>query len=105
MSTDPFGICAEENCEDTSPPKELPSAYNQLKGFIATAKDVVSGAVHGEGVVASEEIRNYRMTICRSCMFFMEADERCVKCGCFMKTKTMFKHAECPVGKWDKVRD
>ncbi len=26
---------------------------------------------------------------------------RCSKCGCFLKTKTIFANSECPLGKWD----
>lgn len=104
MSRDPFAICQEPECHDTSPPeKEMPSTYNQLKGFILSAKDVLGAALTGNGVLVEESIRDSRLEICRGCEFFETKSERCTQCGCFMNAKSMFKQTHCPVGKWDSV--
>lgn len=102
MSTDPFGICLEPKCDDTEEPK-LPSIFDQAKGFINSAKDVVGGALAGDGVTVDESIYNSRMSICRECPLLIKETERCSECGCFMKVKAMFKKTYCPVGKWESV--
>jgi len=103
MSKDPFGVCQEPECHDVpEPPKEMPSTYNQLKGFILSAKDVVGGAMAGDGVLVSESVRELRLSICHGCEFFEKQSQRCTQCGCFMNTKSMFKQTYCPVSKWDK---
>lgn len=99
MSADPFGVCLEPKCEDETPP-ELPSFIDMAKGFFGSAKDVVDGALHGEGVLVEEEVYINRMNICKGCEFFRHTDSRCSQCGCFMEAKTRFIKTTCPVGKW-----
>jgi len=43
--------------------------------------------------------RERRYGICLICPERRGA--RCSKCGCFLKTKTIFANSECPLGKWD----
>lgn len=43
--------------------------------------------------------RERRYGICLMCPERRGA--RCSKCGCFLKTKTIFANSECPLGKWD----
>lgn len=99
MSADPFGVCLEPNCEDDTPPA-LPSFAEMAKGFFGSAKDVITGAVHGEGVLVTEDVYISRMDICKTCEFFRQTDSRCSKCGCFMEAKTRFVKTTCPIGKW-----
>lgn len=49
---------------------------------------------------SEEELAAYRLEICKTCEFYREKSNRCMKCGCFMKMKTTLKKATCPVGKW-----
>lgn len=104
MSNDPFGICLEPKCNDEDQPKELPSFKDMAKGFVNSAKDVLTGAIHGEGVLVTEEVYTTRLTLCNSCEFFRQEDKRCTQCGCFMEAKTRFKKTFCPVGKWKEVQ-
>ncbi len=104
--TDPFGVCLEPKCEDDtnkSPQPSLPSGYQQLKGFLNSAKQVVGDAMAGEGVFVDEATHETRMSICRGCEFFRTEDLRCSKCGCFMERKAMFKRVSCPEEKWGVV--
>lgn len=101
MSTDPFGVCLEPKCNDTDPPRELPSLTDMAKGFLGSAKDVLSGIVHGEGALVTEEVYVTRMSLCNVCEFFRKDDKRCTQCGCFMEAKTRLKKTYCPVHKWD----
>jgi hypothetical protein len=52
---------------------------------------------------SSEEIKNERMEICRSCPFFIKITTQCSKCGCVMEAKTRLAEASCPVDKWGPV--
>lgn len=54
---------------------------------------------------SEKELVEYRMSICRSCPEFIELTNQCKKCGCIMPLKTKLAHAECPIGKWNKVVD
>lgn len=103
MNTDPFGVCLEPKCNDVEPSKELPSFKDMTTGFINTAKDVLTGAVQGGGMIVTEKIYNERMSICNTCEFLRKEDKRCTQCGCFMEAKSRFKKAYCPVHKWEMV--
>jgi hypothetical protein len=52
---------------------------------------------------SSEEVKNERMEICRSCPFFIKITTQCSKCGCVMEAKTRLAEASCPVDKWGPV--
>lgn len=96
-----YGVCLEPKCnDDDGSSKELPSFIDMSKGLLGSAKDILSGALHGEGVLVSEDVYNSRMSICNSCEFFRAEDKRCSQCGCFMETKTRFKKTYCPIHKW-----
>jgi hypothetical protein len=103
MTNDAFGICLEPKCEEETPQPALPSAYEQLKGFLSSAKSVVGSAMAGEGVLVDEATYEARMGICSTCEFLRKDDLRCSKCGCFMKNKSMFKSVGCPEHKWGAV--
>jgi hypothetical protein len=95
--SNPFGVCLEPECHDE--PK-LPSLTDMAKGFVGSAKDIISGVVAGEGLIASDEVYNHRMKVCGGCEFFIKEDKRCSKCGCFMEAKSKFIKTNCPMDKW-----
>ncbi len=45
--------------------------------------------------------RERRYNICLKCP--ERNHNRCGLCGCFIKTKTIFKNSECPIGKWSTL--
>ncbi len=45
--------------------------------------------------------RERRYNICLTCP--ERNHDRCSLCGCFIKTKTIFKNSECPIGKWSTL--
>ena len=47
-----------------------------------------------------QDIIDKRWDICKGCEFLN--NNKCEKCGCFMKVKTRVATARCPVGKWEK---
>jgi hypothetical protein len=52
-----------------------------------------------------EELQQYRMSICKSCEFFVSFTQQCKKCGCIMPAKTRLADAFCPVHKWESVKE
>jgi hypothetical protein len=94
-------ICLEPRCDDPEPQKEMPSTYAMLKGFIKSGKDIIGGAIMGEGLLVEEEAFNARMSICATCPSFVHETTRCSECGCFMRAKAMFKKTYCPLHKWE----
>lgn len=48
----------------------------------------------------SEEERNIRLDICKSCENFTNY-EFCKICHCYMPAKTYIPTASCPIKKWD----
>jgi len=51
-------------------------------------------------MIASQEITDLRLEICRPCENLFKPTFSCKKCGCFMKIKTKLEEATCPEGKW-----
>ena len=51
-------------------------------------------------MIHDEEILKMRWDICSSCEFLN--NNKCEKCGCFMKVKHKLAMASCPEGKWDR---
>ena len=47
----------------------------------------------------SESIQEERWNHCKGCTF-LTSNNRCRKCGCFMKLKVKFKKSKCPIGIW-----
>ena len=51
-------------------------------------------------IIHDEEVLKMRWDICSGCEFLK--DDKCLKCGCFMKVKHKLAMASCPIDKWDK---
>lgn len=48
----------------------------------------------------SEETKNARLEICKSCEFFNESLYQCKQCGCFLNIKASWATEKCPLDKW-----
>lgn len=89
-------ICPEETpCVDT---KEMPNLFEMAKNLVSDGGTIVKNALEGNASIASDELREHRWSTCKSCEFL--SNDRCSKCGCFMKVKVAFITSKCPVGKW-----
>jgi hypothetical protein len=51
----------------------------------------------------SKEIRELRLSICRSCDKFVNLTQQCSVCHCIMPLKTRLPHAWCPEQKWSSA--
>ena len=54
-------------------------------------------------IIHDEEVLKMRWDLCSGCEFLN--NNKCEKCGCFMKVKHKLKMASCPVGKWGKYEE
>ena len=81
--------------EVQKPKPAYPSLGQQAKNLAQTA-----GQIARNPKVASEDLYEQRMKICRACAFFDQEQVRCRKCGCKLKGKARFEGAKCPIQKW-----
>lgn len=63
------------------------------RGVLRSAGQLLTGGM------ASTEVREARWATCQGCPF-LTPDDRCSKCGCYMKAKVAIGQAECPAGRW-----
>lgn len=81
--------------EGTTPKPAYPSIGQQAKNLAQTA-----GQIARNPKIASDDMYEQRMKICRACAFFDAEQVRCRKCGCRLKGKARFEGAKCPIQKW-----
>jgi hypothetical protein len=95
--TEELSICPEEvnDCVDT---KQLPSVLQMAKNLMEDSTKIVTNALQGNSTLVSDDIRTQRWSTCQTCEFLL--NDRCTKCGCFMKVKVAFQTSKCPEGKW-----
>jgi hypothetical protein len=98
--SDPCAECAvgmwgkDVDCDEKrSLPGVVQMAENLAQAVVAHVSDGFQKRTESETV----EIFNQH---CKPCEFYRASDQRCAKCGCFLSTKTAWKSAHCPVGKW-----
>ena len=60
-----------------------------------TASDTIK-----RSIIHDEEVLKMRWDSCLGCEFLN--NNKCDKCGCFMKVKHKLAMASCPEGKWDR---
>jgi len=82
-----------KDCCGKKEDKPLPSILSQAKNLTGAVIEHVSNGMKQAG--------NYeeRIAFCESCLEF-RSDERCSKCGCFMKVKAKWAEQKCPLNKW-----
>ena len=68
-------------------------AKNLATAAVSEAKAILA---HQPPVSAEEAAR--RLSICQGCEFF--ANDRCAKCGCYLRHKTAWRAQHCPINKW-----
>jgi len=79
---------------------DYPDFWEQIEGFKKFAESVNQGAKEGKGVLVPEEVSKLRLEECGRCDYYDKQQNRCRKCGCYMKVKVKFVNTSCPVGKW-----
>ena len=56
-------------------------------------------------LIYDQGIIDTRMDECLKCEHLIKTTKSCKKCGCFMRVKTKFRTAKCPIGKWGRVEE
>ena len=78
-------------------------AVEEMNGFAETNESIDMRTVPDrikKNIIHDEEVLKMRWDLCTGCEFLN--DNKCEKCGCFMKVKHKLATSSCPVGKWDK---
>lgn len=83
--------------------KNWANLLQQGGGQVVSLAKEVGGFVAKGMPVLSEEQAQQRLSICGECEFFISAEKRCGKCGCYMEVKAKMATTKCPIGKWSAV--
>lgn len=76
--------------------ENLPSLFQQAKTLAKeTSNHVINGSKNVE-----ETLLETRLAICNECPFMIKDQQRCGKCGCFLKVKAKWESSKCPIGRW-----
>jgi len=78
----------------------MPSIPQMAKNLGQDIFKTVKSVAAGNPINVDSQEANKRKNICNSCEFFNKAQERCLKCGCYMAVKAYVKASSCPIGKW-----
>jgi len=79
---------------------KMPSRITMAKNLGRTLLNTAKAAVSGDKVIASTGLASQRMSICKSCPWFVSKGQRCSKCGCVIPLKAYFEEEKCPIDKW-----
>jgi hypothetical protein len=79
---------------------DYPSLPEQGKNLAKFAFDVVKSAMQSGPLLVSDEVKEERLTICRTCSYYDETQVRCKHCGCMLEQKARFALDSCPIGSW-----
>jgi hypothetical protein len=105
---DPCASCPQKKwgkyvllCEDSqdAPKQQVPNLIKMIRNF-GTAITEESAAILKKKEAITDEEKNKRFEVCKSCEFFIASSQRCAKCGCYMPIKTGWRSQKCPIGKW-----
>ena len=78
-------------------------AIEEINGFAETNEGIDMRTAPDRvkrNIIHDDEVLKMRWDLCLGCEFLN--NNKCEKCGCFMKVKHKLKMASCPEGKWDK---
>lgn len=89
-------ICPEEDCLPSE--ESMPGVMELTKNLLRDGGNIIGNALKGNNTLVSDEVREKRWSMCQGCPFLQE--NRCSKCGCFMKVKVAFQTSKCPIDKW-----
>lgn len=79
---------------------DMPTAPQLVKNLGNSVVNNIKSVMAGNSLNISDEEKEKRLSICKGCEFFSQVDDRCSRCGCYLKVKTYLKAERCPIGKW-----
>lgn len=87
-------------CDKKEETLNYPSLAQEAKNIISSAKRVAQNISSGQQVLATNEEYNRRNNICQTCPLYDLKQNRCSKCGCYLKAKLRLATEHCPLNKW-----
>ena len=82
--------------------KNYPSLLQQGKNLAEFSFELIKNAIQTGALEVSDEIKNQRLEICKTCEKYDAQQVRCIECGCFLESKAGFALNSCPIGKWEE---
>jgi hypothetical protein len=79
---------------------QYPPIAEQAKNLGTSLHGLLSKAMQGNRLLAPRDTQLARLEECKKCEFYEPNDQRCKKCGCFMKFKVTMSYEKCPLDKW-----
>jgi hypothetical protein len=61
-------------------------------------KSVPINVYNSDFLIATDELKTYRLNICNSCE--NKVNEICKECSCLLIVRTSYTDSFCPIGKW-----
>jgi len=89
---------------------EMPSKIQMAKNLAKSIVENISSVIQGNELTISEDDFQTRMNICKGidghiprCELYMEKENRCYDCGCYLNIKAKLFAMVCPLSKWPPV--
>lgn len=81
-----------------------PSTLTMAANFAGAVARTAGRLATGQRVTVPDEVRRQRLAACESCSDYLNREERCGRCGCFLKgqilSKVKLASERCPNGLW-----
>lgn len=77
-----------------------PSLPEQGTNLAKFSFELLKRAFQGQALTVSQEVKENRLSICRTCEWYDSEQTRCKHCGCYLEEKARFALDSCPIGKW-----
>ena len=81
---------------------EYPSLPDQGKNLAKFTFEVLKKAMSSNALFVSDEVKEERLKICRTCEYYDPDQVRCKHCGCFLEHKAGYALDSCPISKWEE---
>jgi hypothetical protein len=87
---------------DNTEERKYPVMNEQTRNLaLSVLKQMKDTASTGQ-ILASQEVKEQRLSTCYTCEYYDVDDRRCRACGCFISTKVTMSANSCPKHKWEK---
>lgn len=78
-----------------------PSLPEQGKNLAKFIFEVIKTTWNGDHLIVSDDVYEERMSICKTCEWYDESQNRCRHCGCYLVEKARYAIDSCPIKKWN----
>lgn len=82
--------------------KSYPSLQQQGKNLAKFTFELIKQSLRSGALLVSEEVKQQRLAVCKTCNWYDESQDRCRECGCYMDHKAGYALDSCPIDKWNE---